>query len=221
MGRDKAFIDFDGMPLVRRVVESVRSICSEVILVTNNPDAYKPILNGVEANVRIVGDVYPGKGSLGGIFSGLKVASEDYILAVACDMPFLNQDLMRYMISLAPGNDLVIAHAHDPSGRTPRGARRDRSDNGNLQWADRPIAKERDLHPMHAVYSKRCLAPIEERLRAGDLRAIGFHDSVRVRVVEATEVDPFDPQHWSFFNVNTPEDLKTAQALREKQNVPR
>lgn len=221
MGRDKAFLDFDGVTLVRRVVERVSDICSEVILVTNSPNAYAPILTGFEESSRIVGDVYPGKGSLGGIFSGLKAAIEDYALAVACDMPFLNADLMRFMVSLAPGFDLVIAHAHDPSGRTPRGARKDSSDDHNPQWADRPIAKERDLHPMHAVYSKRCLAPIEERLLAGDLRAIGFHNSVRVRIVEATEVDLFDPQHWSFFNVNTPEDLRAAQALREKQNVPR
>ncbi len=186
MGRDKAFIDFDGVPLVARVIERVSNICSEVIIVTNNPDAYAPTLGGL-GGARIIGDVYPGKGSLGGIFSGLKAARDDHILAVACDMPFLNEDLMRYMISLAPGFDLVIAHAHDPSGRTPRGAR----DNGNLNWVDRPIAKEVDLHPMHAVYSKSCLAPIEERLLAGDLRAIGFHNAVRVRVVEAAEVDRF------------------------------
>jgi molybdopterin-guanine dinucleotide biosynthesis protein A len=165
MGRDKAFIDFDGVPLVSRVIERVGNICSEVIVVTNKPDAYSPILSGVRG-ARIVGDVYPGKGSLGGIFSGLKAARDDHVLAVACDMPFLNEDLMRYMISLAPGFDLVIAHAHEPSGRTPRGARGDSRDKGRLQWANSPIAKERDLHPMHAVYSKSCLAPIEERLLA-------------------------------------------------------
>jgi molybdenum cofactor guanylyltransferase len=218
MGRDKAFIDFAGVPLVARVIERIRDICYEVIIVTNNPEAYRPVVSRVKSS-RIVGDVYPGKGSLGGIFSGLRAATEEHILAVACDMPFLNQDLMRYMISLAPGFDVVIAHAHDPSGKTPRGARGNPPGNGNLNWASSPIAKERDLHPMHAVYSKRCIAPIEERLRADDLRAIGFHDSVSVRVVEASEVDRFDPLHWSFFNVNTPEDLKTAQALRESQNV--
>lgn len=212
MGRDKAFIDFDGAPLVSRVIEHIRNLSSEVIIVTNDPAEY------AQFDARLVGDVYAGKGSLGGIFSGLKAASEDYVLAVACDMPFLNEELMRYMISLAPQFDVVIPRAHDPSGRTPRTARGEKS-SVRKPRGDGPIAKERDLHPMHAVYSKSCLVPIEERLRVDDLRLISFHDAVRVRVVEADQVDRFDPEHWSFFNVNTLEDLQVAQARRKHQNV--
>ncbi len=212
MGRDKAFIDFDGAPLVSRVIEHIRNLSSEVIIVTNDPAEY------AQFDARLVGDVYAGKGSLGGIFSGLKAASEDYVLAVACDMPFLNEELMRYMISLAPQFDVVIPRAHDPSGRTPRTARGEKS-SVRKSRGDGPIAKERDLHPMHAVYSKSCLVPIEERLRVDDLRLISFHDAVRVRVVEADQVDRFDPEHWSFFNVNTLEDLQVAQARRKHQNV--
>lgn len=206
MGRDKAFIDFDGAPLVSRVIEHVKNLCSEVILVANDAAAY------ARFGVRLVGDVYPGKGSLGGIFSGLKAASEDYVLAVACDMPFLNEELLRYMISLAPQFDVVIPRAHDPSGKTPRTVRGEKPGNQKSPRTDQPIAKERDLHPMHAIYSKNCLVSMEERLRTDDLRLIGFHGAVRVRMVETDEVDRFDPEHWSFFNVNTLEDLIVAKS---------
>src|SRR5712692_8592008 len=121
MGRDKAFIDFEGAPIVRHVLDRIKKLCAEVIIVTNNADAY------TQFGTRIVGDVYAGKGSLGGIFSGLQSAREEYALAVACDMPFLNEGLLRYMISLAPKFDVVIPRAHDPSGKTPRTARGEKS----------------------------------------------------------------------------------------------
>jgi molybdopterin-guanine dinucleotide biosynthesis protein A len=214
MGRDKAFLAFDGAPLIARVIERVRSLCAEVIIVANDADAYAPF------GARVVGDVYPGKGSLGGVFSGLQAARAEFVLAVACDMPFLNPALLRYLISLIPQFDVVIPRASSPSGKTPRSARGDpwRGEIG-LPRADQPLAKDRDLHPVHAVYSKRCLAPMEARLRADDLRLISFHDAVRVRVVGSDEVDRLDPKHLSFFNVNTPQDLELANQLTNDRTI--
>ena len=199
MGRDKAFIDFDGMPLIARVLERIQPLCTEVTIVANDKDAY------AQFGVPVIGDVYPGKGSLGGTYSGVLAAREQYVLAVACDMPFLNTKLLRYLISLASGFDVVIPRAEDlvskpPHPNAPRKTRR-------------LLAKQVDLHPMHAVYAKTCLPVMHARLRDGDLRLIGFHDDVRVRVVEPAEVDRFDPQHLSFFNANTPEDLEVARAF--------
>ncbi len=188
MGRDKAFIELDGRPVIQRVLERARELSPDVIIVTNSPEAYAPL------GTRIVGDIYPGKGSLGGLYSGLQAADHDHVVALACDMPFLNTELLRYLISLGPGYDVVIPHAKDPSGKS----------------ASKPrfhglIAREVDLHPLHAVYAKSCLAPIHARLMANDLRIIGFLDAVHVRVVEEEEIDPIDSRHMSFFNMNTPE----------------
>jgi molybdopterin-guanine dinucleotide biosynthesis protein A len=217
MGRDKAFIELGGVPLVKRVIDSVAPICTEIILVTNNAAAY------TQFGHPIVPDAYPGKGSLGGIFSGLLAAHEQYALAVACDMPFLNPSLLGYLFSLAPSFDVVIPRAEDQSGNAPRPPKGmgDIGDMGSRparrpRPAGRPIAKETSLHPMHAVYSKNCVEAMRTRLLQNDLRAIGFHDLVRVRIVEPAEVDRFDPQHLSFFNANTPEDLETARALFHK-----
>ncbi len=78
-------------------------------------------------------------------------------------------------------------------------------------WSKKPIAKEQDLHPMHAIYGKGCIPAIRPRLERGDLRAIGFHSEIRLRVVEPDEVDRFDPDHLSFFNMNTPDDFQDAR----------
>jgi len=199
MGRDKAFIEFQGAPLIASVIAHVQQVCAEVLVVANDHDAY------ARFGLPIVSDVFPNKGSLGGIYSGLLAAREEYALAVACDMPFLNQALLRYLITLAPQADIVVPHAIDPSGNVAH--------NGKRPRRDETLAKSRDLHPMHAVYSKKCLAPIRARLLADDLRLISFFDDVTVRIVEPVEIERFDPQHLSFFNANTPDDFALALSL--------
>ncbi len=200
MGRDKAFIEFKGKPLIARVLEHVQAVCSETIIVANNREAF------AHYGVPVIGDAYPGKGSLGGIFTGLQAAREPYALAVGCDMPFLDERLLSYLISLAPGFDVVVPHAPDPSSAVV-------APDARAPGVRKPTAKQKALHPLHAVYSKSCLEPMNARLQEGDLRAIGFLDTLKVRIVEAQEIDQFDPRHLSFFNVNTPDDLAIALDL--------
>jgi molybdopterin-guanine dinucleotide biosynthesis protein A len=69
------------------------------------------------------------------------------------------------------------------------------------------------VEPLHAIYSRACLAPIENLFRQNNLRIIDFLHLVRVRYIEAGEIDRFDPNHLSFFNINTEADLKTAREL--------
>ncbi len=194
MGYDKAWLIFDGEPLIARVLARVRAVCPKVLIVANERDAYARL------GVPVISDVYPGKGSLGGIFSGVQAAHTEHALVVACDLPFLNEALLRYLISLAPEADVVIPRAHAPRGIAQHTTRYEQLD-----------VKASGLQATHAIYSKRCLEPMRARLLANDLRIINFFDEVRVRVVEPDEVARFDPQGWTFFNVNTPEDLHIAQ----------
>lgn len=198
MGSDKAFLEFDGELLIERVIERVRRVCDQVVIVSNDLDSY------ARFGVPIVGDVYPNKGSLGGIFSGLLAIREPYAVAVACDMPFLNEALLRHLISLADQADVIVPRAKDLSSNVHRG----RPDASTLR-----LAKDADLHPTHAVYSKNCIEPMRARLLADDLRIISFYEAVRVLVVEPEAIDRFDPKHLSFFNANTPEDLEFARTL--------
>jgi molybdopterin-guanine dinucleotide biosynthesis protein A len=69
------------------------------------------------------------------------------------------------------------------------------------------------VEPLHAVYAKSCLAPVEGLLEQGKLRVEALFDLVKVRYVETEEIDQFDPQHLSFFNINTRADLEKARQL--------
>jgi len=177
LGMDKSFIYVNGRPLIEQVIARLASLSDEVIIVTNSPEKYSHL------GARLVGDVYPGKGALGGIYSGLRAATHTYSLVVACDMPFLNPALLRYMVFLACEHDVVIPRI----GGLPE--------------------------PLHAIYSKNCLEPIDRLLARGGLKIIDFFPEVRVRYIEEDEVDVLDPQHLSFFNVNTPGDLEEMKRL--------
>ncbi len=197
MGRDKAWVELAGRPLVEHVCARLGEICAELVIVTNNPTPFARL------DVRVVGDVWPGSGSLGGIYSGLLAAQSDQAIVVACDMPFLNANLIGYMRGVSGEYDLVIPSAPDPSKPPKR--------QGAVE-----SAKDHDLHPLHAIYGKRCLEPMAVRIQAGDLRAISFYPDVRVRMVSEAEVDRFDARHLSLFNINTADDLALAEQLTNK-----
>lgn len=214
MGSDKAWLEFEGKPIIEHVINRVRPLCSELYIVANDRVAYEPL------GLPIISDVFPGKGPLGGLYSGLLAAPRHHCLAVACDMPFLNVSLIEYMMSLAPSYDVVIPRAKDPSGRTPHTLVPGKGFfEKNPRFRNLPSAKQRDLHPMHAVYSKECLASIKRHMEEGDLRLIAFIQDLNIRIVEQSEVDKYDPAHLSFYNVNTPDDL--AKALSLAGDVPK
>ncbi len=194
MGRDKAWVELEGEPLIGRVIDRLRQACDELIIVANRQEHFEKL------DVKLVRDAFPGKGSLGGIYSGLREARFDRVVAVACDMPFLNAELLEHMLALSTEFDAVIPSAPDASKPA--------------RWnSGVASAKDADLHPLHAVYTRACLGPIESRIRAGDLRMISFHPDVRLRIVSLEELERFDPRHLSLFNVNTPEQLSLAESL--------
>lgn len=174
---NKAFLKVKGQPLMERIIDTLRQLSEEIIIVANEVDKYE------ELEATVVSDAYPGKGSLGGIFTGVKVASNPHALVVACDMPFLNVSLLRHMQSVAASYDVVMPRI------------------GRLTEA------------LHAIYSKNCLPLMEQQLQKGDLRIVHFLPHVRVRYVEKEEIEVFDPEHLSFFNINTEADLEKAREI--------
>jgi molybdopterin-guanine dinucleotide biosynthesis protein A len=174
LGQNKAFLEINGQSLIERIADRLAQVCVEIIVVTNDVDEYEHL------EAAVVPDILPGKGALGGVFSGLKAASNQHSLVVGCDMPFLNLALLRYMQGFAEAYDVVIPRV------------------GQF------------VEALHAVYSKSCLPHIERRLRAGDLQITRFLSDVRVGYVEQEEIEVFDPDHLSFFNINSQADLQEA-----------
>jgi len=186
LGHSKALEVIGNRSLLQRVVAGLSFFNSDIIVVTGTTQSFSQFSD--YPKVRVVTDIYPGKGSLGGIYTGLAASDSFYNLVVACDMPFLNQALLNYMIQISANFDLVIPRL------------------GNM------------IEPLHAVYSKNCLTPIEELLKQGNLRVSQLLNLVRVRHVEAEEINRFDPKHLSFFNVNTEADLKMVRELARGDN---
>ncbi len=181
LGRDKRLEPFAGQPLIARVAGRLGEVCQELVAVVAG-EAGAPSLP-LPPGARVVPDAYPGKGSLGGIYSGLAAASHPWAVVVACDMPFLSVRLLRHLLSLREGFDAVV-----------------------------PVI-EGYPEPAHAAYSKTCLPVIQRQLERGELKIARFFGQVRVRQVPEDEVRRFDPELHSFFNINTPEDLAQALAL--------
>ncbi len=129
-------------------------------------------------------DLLPRKGPLGGLYTALMHSGEEHTLVVSCDQPFLSVPLMSYLASQREGYDVVV-----------------------------PLNSWGYPQSMYAVYGKACIEPIRRRLDADRLKVIGFFSDVRVREVTGEEIDQFDPERLSFFNVNTPEDLEKARQL--------
>jgi molybdopterin-guanine dinucleotide biosynthesis protein A len=179
MGRDKSFVEVDGQPMIERVRDRVADLGEELILITNKPDAYAHL------GLPMFGDVYPDHGPLGGIYTAVYHAGHPHTLVVACDMPWLNRDLLRYMLAQRHSADVIV----------PR-------------WAKFP-------EPLHAVYSKACREPIKEKLLAKRLKITGFFAQVDVHFVERETIAQFDPHGRSFVNVNTPEELAETREMTE------
>jgi molybdopterin-guanine dinucleotide biosynthesis protein A len=133
--------------------------------------------------VRVVLDAFPGRGPLVGIFTGLLNSRSENNLAVACDMPFLNSGLLRHMTEISHGWDAVVPRLGS------------------------------DIEPLHAIYSNRCLPEVRKLLDEGTYSVSELLKRIKVRYVDAPEIDIFDPQHLSFFNINTEEDLKRARDI--------
>src|SRR5947209_2608700 len=92
MGRDKAWIELDGKPLIVHVMDALLHVCDEILIVTNDFERFKHL------PVRLVRDEFANTGSLGGLYSGLYAAGNELTTAVACDMPFLNWQLLEALI---------------------------------------------------------------------------------------------------------------------------
>ena len=177
LGQNKALVPVAGRSLIKRVVDVLRPLVSNIVLVAPSADLF------VHLGLPVVADIYPGVGTLGGLHAGLSAIQTEYGLAVGCDMPFLNADLLCFMISQARGYDVVM----------PR------------------VGKY--YEPLHALYSRRCVPAIERSIQAGRRRILHALAGTRIRYIEESEINRFDPDHLSFFNVNTPEELERARAL--------
>jgi len=171
-GRNKAFMEFEGERIIDRTVRLFRALFDEVILVTNSPLEY------LDLNVALVTDIYQNKGALGGIHAGLFHASQEKVFFAACDMPFLNEALIKHMIDLSGDYEILVPQS--PDGH----------------------------QPLHAIYSRKCLPVIEKLFSQDRLKIIGFYPGYTIHRITADTLMQFDPTGRMFSNLNSLEEIQ-------------
>jgi len=171
-GKNKAMEKVKGLPLIERALGTMEGIFHRVIVITNTPEEYAYL------GVPMFQDLIQGLGPLGGIYTGLKTIQDPVGFFVACDMPFLNPHLIRYLVGLRDGFDVVVPRV-----------------SGNIE-------------ALHGLYATQCGDSIERLIQSGTYQIFRFFSSVSVRFVTDDEVRRWDPDLRSFLNINTPDELK-------------
>jgi molybdopterin-guanine dinucleotide biosynthesis protein A len=181
LGRNKLTEIVGEKILFHRVLDVLSLLGRDTIVVTSRPSILPDI--SMYPRIRVVDDFSKNKGLIGGIYAGLEASKSVYNFVVASDMPFLNVGLMRYMLDIAEGSDLVAYR---------EGER---------------------FEPLHAVYSKVCMGAILELMGRDNVRILEIVDLVKTRYLSPEELFALDPQRFSFFNINNERELAKAHEI--------
>ncbi len=190
MGENKALMQLGDNSLIEHVIRRIRLITDELLIITNSPTEYAHL------GVPMRGDMLPGTGALGGIYTGLTHGSHDAVLCVACDSPFLEPKLLTYLVSVLGEYDAVMPETYARHNDT-----------------------QTTLQTLCAVYSKRCLPIIELMLQESELRVHALQERAYIKCISPEVWQDFDPDGKSFFNINTPEDFERADSYMISQTI--
>ncbi|GJL50934.1 MAG: putative molybdenum cofactor guanylyltransferase [Nitrospirales bacterium] len=177
MGQDKRGVTVGGQTLFNRVLSVYESVFTEIIIVVAE---HSPMTEGLSH--KVVTDIIPQKGPLGGLYTGLSYSGEPCVFMVACDMPFLSIPLVRRLCDMSLNSDVLM------------------------------VQLQTGVQPMQGVYSKKCLPVLKSMIEANhlEMRDIVSRAELVHRIIDQKEVKDLDPSFISFMNVNTPADLEMA-----------
>jgi len=111
MGVNKSFLKLGNQTIIERIVDLMKSIFSEVIIITNTPDEYKFL------NLPLYEDIYKWKGPLAGIHSALTHSQTEKIFVLSCDVPLMSKEMIEYIIEYKTDKSIVFCEAagyHQP-----------------------------------------------------------------------------------------------------------
>jgi len=181
MGRDKAQLVLGGRTFVERIANELSFVASSVSLVGARNDF---------PSLKNIADVHEHWGALGGIHAALTAAETDWVVVVACDLPFVTTQLFAHLKNHA--DDTVDAVV--------------------------PVQADGRPQPVCALYRRStCLPEIDKLVAAGEHTPRALLADVRTRYVEFLELCDLPAAEHFFFNVNSPADLKKAQAILSRQ----
>ena len=181
LGRDKASVDVGGQRIIDRVIGALQSSCDEVLIIGDRPERQNEL--SLPKCIQYRSDDLKGRGSIGGLYTGLKASDTLWSLVVACDMPFISRELIRFMLSIISKNrcDAIV-----------------------------PVINGR-YQPTHALYNSTCIPFIEKNISSGNFRMDSYFDEIYLEEISEDVINSIKGAELSFFNVNTEDDLFTAR----------
>ncbi len=181
LGRDKAWEDVGGQRIIDRVIGALQSSCDEVLIIGDRPERENEL--SLPKCIQYRSDELKGRGSIGGLYTGLTASDTLWSLVVACDMPFISRELIRFMLSIISKNrcDAIV-----------------------------PVINGR-YQPTHALYNSTCIPFIEKNISSGNFRMDSYFDEIYLEEISEDVINSIKGAELSFFNVNTEDDLFTAR----------
>lgn len=188
-GKDKGLMDLADKPLIKYVLDAASNLVEERIVVVSSNAQAKSYTKALDADVKVLVDAENIQTPLIGALTGFDAAHGEYSLLLPCDVPFVSKDILALLLDLCT----------DKAAAIPR----------------QPNAY---MEPLHAVYcTKPALDAARTALNRGELNMKAMVEKLRgVRYVSSLVLQQLDPDLRTFFNVNTPSDLKRAEAALRK-----
>ena len=181
MGREKALLKLGSSTLIERVIAAAAPLTADWMLIAPRKRTFSHL------ELPILPDLRPGLGPLGGLHTALKRAACPLLLLLACDLPFLTTDFLRFMLA-------QLGHHQALVPRSPTG-----------------------LQPLCALYTRACLPAVEAAIQGDQLHVPSFYDEVDLRLLEPSEWQAFDVHDLLFTNLNTPAEYQRAGRLVERR----
>jgi len=183
---DKGVLELDGKPLLSYVIDAVEGLVEEIIVVTNTQARADTYAKLVSEEVRFAVDIRESKGPLVGALTGFEQAKGEYSALLPFDSPFVSKEVLSLLFDCCIGKAAAV----------PR-------------WTNQ------DIEPLHAVYNtKQALIATEESLAENELDVQAMVERLRgVRYISTMVIEQLDPDFKTFFNINTPLDLKKAAVM--------
>lgn len=185
-GLDKGLIELAGKPLILHVIDRVSKAVNETLVVVSTEDQRDAFTPLVGPKTKMVTDKYSLRNPIVGALTGFENAFGEYSLLLPCDTPFISKEIASLLLDLCINRSAVI----------PR-------------WPNRYI------EPLHAVYhTKSALDASETAYKEKKLDLRSMIANLRgVRYISTLVLQQIDPKLMTFFNVNTPKDLKKAESM--------
>jgi molybdopterin-guanine dinucleotide biosynthesis protein A len=189
--REKALIDINGKPLIAFVIKNVEKAVENIIISVRDK-AQAELFEAVLSGCRFAYDAYQNAGPLAGILSGLAACEDEYCFIAACDMPFINENVVKLLFRKSEGYDAAI-----------------------------PRRKDGFLEPLHAVYKcKPMIRETKKAIENGETIILAPLFKLHVNYVGIDEIEQIDPELRTFMNINTREDIqKLSRAICTRSNT--